>query len=135
MAKTVIVACKIPTGLILQLRDETTPSMVRWQASLKGSAIDMQPFVLEDGVGLTEVDAAGWEEWAAWADKNRYAPYVKGLIFAAYKGADVKAQAREMSGVLSGLEGLNVPLRETDPVPAEPRLAEVRGAGLSAVQA
>jgi hypothetical protein len=132
MAKMIFVGCKIPSGILLQLRDEANPSVILQSQPLQGSAMDMQPFVREDGIGLTEVDSDFWDRWAAWALSNKYAPFVNGFIFAAAKQPDVRAEAKERIKELTKLEGLNVPLKEGEIVTPDPRLAYFKEVGLTA---
>ncbi len=134
MAKTVIVASKLATPLLLQLRQEHPEPALRSvvkEVAIKGFKIDLPPYTLENGVGLTEVDAEFWEEWEKWALANQYAPYMNGMIFAASSAPSVKAEAKEKADEMSGLEGLKVPLKEGEAMPSDPRLAEFGGAGLT----
>jgi hypothetical protein len=133
MSKTCIVACKIPSGLTIDLRHPDDPLKIVQKVSLEGYAIDMKPFVKEDGVGLTVVDEDFWNAWEKWAMENNYAPYVAGLIFAAASDRNVKAEAKEKAKELSGLERLDMP---SDPrqTSNDPRLAEFRSASLTAIQ-
>jgi hypothetical protein len=107
MSKTVMVGCKIPTGLLLQLRSPEDNHVVLAEKAIQGCAVDMQPYVREDAIGLTEVDAEFWEAWSLWAQANKYAPYTKGFIFAAVKAADVRAEAKDRLKEKTGLEALN----------------------------
>lgn len=134
MSKTVIVGCKIPTGLVLQLRDEANPSQVKAQVVLQGTVIDMAPYVRENAVGITEVDADFWEAWENWAIRTEFAPYAKGFVFSASKAADIKAEAIEKANEFTRLERLQVPLKDGDPVSRDPRLADLRNSGLTEIK-
>jgi hypothetical protein len=127
MAKTVVyVGCKIPTGLNIQLRDPNNPSIVLAGCMLAGSAMDMQPYVKPDGIGLTPVDADLWEAWEKWAMESKFAPYMNGFVFAAERETNVRSEAREKISDKTQMEGLDVPLRPQDPPSSDPRLAEFK---------
>ena len=130
MAKTVVIGCKIPNGINLQLRGEINPTSagcdILWEHKLKGSAQAVPPFVLEDGAGITMVPEEEWLAWEAWAEASKYPPYVKGLVFAADKLVEVKAEAKDKRSVLTGLEGLDLPLQPDAPPSKDPRLASFR---------
>jgi hypothetical protein len=122
MVKTVIVGCKIPTGLTLQLRDERDAHIVKAEVRLQGTMVDVAPYQRESAVGLTTIDGEFWEAWVAWATKNQYEPFVKGFIFASDKEVNVKAEAKEKVDEMTMLERLRVPLKEGEVVRKDPRL-------------
>jgi len=134
MAKTVIVASKLATPLLLQLRQEHPDPALRSvvkEVAIKGFKTDIAPYTLENGVGLTDVDAEFWEMWEKWALANQFAPYMNGMIFAHTTGASVKAEAVEKAAEPSGFEGLRMPLKEGESVKPDPRLSEFGGTGLT----
>lgn len=132
MSKQVTVACKIPNGILLQLRSADGREVLG-QARLKGS---VDPGTIEHpglntpmtlGVGLTSVDADFWEAFESWAITNKYAPFINGYIFASDKRTSVEAEAKEREKEFNGFSGLQV----KDPA-KDARLADVRGARLEA---
>ena len=105
---------------------------------MKGTPDIPAPNALQEGgVGLTmDVDGDFWDEWAKWAEANHYDPYVKGFVFAAERRVNVMAEAKEKINEMTNLEGLRLPTRPSDDQRiTDPRLAEVRGAGIEAVKA
>lgn len=89
MAK-VIVGCKLPNGLMIQVSD----------AAVKINGANSTTIV--GGYGLTEVDEAFWTQW-----KKEHAdwPMVKNeLIFAQVKPKDAEAAAEERRDQKTGLE-------------------------------
>lgn len=109
---SVLVGCKIPSGLVLQLREGERGEIVKAQHALKGSQMPhfspMTPApntLKENGIGITSVPADFWEAWVAWAKQNKYAPYMEGFVFAADKQDELVANAKDFSHA-SGMEGL-----------------------------
>lgn len=99
MASTVIVMCKLPTGIILDMPnpDGGPDRTVRLNGANHPEAVL--------GAGLTYVDA---EFWAAWRERNKgFDPLETGAIWAAEREGDAKAQAKEMKGHKTGFEGLD----------------------------
>lgn len=90
----VIVACKLPNGHVLH-HGETV-------VELNGGN---HPRAIA-GFGLTEVDEAFYKAWEENARKNKYQPFVAGLIFAHAKRDSVEAAAEEREDVQSGFEGM-----------------------------
>jgi len=92
---TVIVACKLPAGLVLDLPG------VEKKFVLNGAHH-------EDAIaghGMTEVDAGFWEKWCdVYKD---FEPLKKELIFAQGGERSAVAKAKERKGEKSGLEGLD----------------------------
>jgi hypothetical protein len=133
MAKTVTVANKMSSGLMLQLRQEHEDPKLRTvlrEVAIKGSRSTIEPFIQENGVGLTEVDADFWEAWEAWAVQNSFEPYMRGMIFCATSLASVKAEAKEKANEMSGFEGLKPLPNEGERTALDPRLAEFSLSGL-----
>lgn len=127
MSRNVFVGCKIPTGLLLQLRDaegRVTQEVAIMGAQRMGDPLQPAPNALkENGIGLTLVDAEFWAAWEAWAVANRYDPYIKGFVFAAEKEASVQAEAKEKAKEKTRLEGLDL---DGD----DPRTKEFKAAGI-----
>jgi hypothetical protein len=123
---TLTVACKIPTGLILQVyasEDFQEPVMGGGHKTSKRAYVDprFKPVKLNgparaigkdvsheirNGVGLTHgVDA---DLFAAWLAQNKDADYVvKGLVFANLKPSEVDAQAKDHISLKSGMERID----------------------------
>lgn len=133
MADQVIVACKLPSGLLAEVVNN---SGVRVRVAFNGSAaarrleradergnpIDMGPLQsVKGGYGLTPVDADFWEQWIK---ENAEYPAVKaGLIFASStsKGAATTPDAAaERAEIRSGLE----PIDPNKPAPKIERLKQ-----------
>jgi hypothetical protein len=119
---TVVVGCKLPHGLTLQLRDEH--QQVIAERTLKGVMTDVKPFILQDSVSYNTIDEEFWMAWQDWAEKNKFAPFINGYVFAHSTAASVKAEAKEKAKHFTGQERLR-PEDKTDT-----RLAEFRKAGL-----
>lgn len=126
MPNTVIVACKIPNGLVIDLADIQWTEVggikvaVRENVSsvtLNGNSAERrlenagQPTgateMVTGGYGLTVVDADFWDRWIK--ENENYAPVKQGLIFAQSRQQDAKAKARERRGARSGLEPMEPP--------------------------
>lgn len=105
--ETVVVGCKIPSGLCLQLRDRENPGIVIAEQKVKGSAIDMKPYVREFGIGLTRVDKEFWDAWASWAKENKYKPFIEGHVFAHEDREYVEAEGEEKLKLKTSLEALD----------------------------
>ena len=129
MPGTVTVACKLPTGLVMQLYQmqdvdeplmaggyrtvkrafpETKPGFSQ-SVKLNGSARRVgrdSPHEIRNGVGLTfGVDADFFNEWMK---RNADADFVrKGLIFAQTKTTEVDAQARDQQSLKTGMEPID----------------------------
>ena len=106
MAGTVVVACKMPNGIILELPNaagDPTPF-----ARLKGYSQHYgaySPDVVAMA-GLTHnVDADKWAQWLALASVpgKEYGPVRDGLIFAMAKQKDVEAVLLETSNDIPSL--------------------------------
>ena len=124
--KTVTVGCRLPAGLVLQLRDKTNQNIVLVAKPVIGCATKDAPFVREFGAGFTEVDSDLWEAWSAWAAENKFEPFLQGVIFAAPTRERAQAMARERMLEQTLMEGLNV-----DDPKKDPRLAAFHGGGLA----
>jgi hypothetical protein len=113
----VIVACKLPTGYVMELIPIPDNSPHNWnpkpagpRVTLKGanslpreSLVRVNPRVLEHA--KTHVSREFWEQWSK--QDTAKALIDKGLIFVVNKESDFKAQAREKLPEKTGLEGLN----------------------------
>lgn len=135
---TVIVACKLPHGLVIEARqvdfidgpnnERRGVHQVIGTAKLRGSAearkLESEGKILGevghvvDGYGLTEVDK---ELFELWLDQNKNSPLVKNhIIFATLKMDAAKSQAREQGPeIKNGLEPVDPakPGAGVEPVP------------------
>lgn len=112
MSQTVTVACKLPNGLELELRDEDGERQVHL---VRGSAarrrLEVGGEVVGDvgsvafGYGLTQVPKDFWEEWLK--RNAKYQPVVSQAIFALPDVNSAKSKAREMEKIETGLEPIN----------------------------
>ena len=146
-SRTVIVACKVPNGLRLQLQKETKVREPRRDGSGYEVAIYMTPtgapiFVngpaypvgtlpkgfpkmpeIEGGYALTF--GIPREFWDTWVEQNKQASYVTtNMIFACASKEDAAAKGREFEKLLSGMEPLSTDVdkdgRLTDPRAPKP---------------
>lgn len=106
MAEQVIVMCKTPSGLVLDLGDQDARK-VRLNGANHPDAVD--------GAGLTYVDKAFWDKWSG-AYKG-FPPLEQGLIWATDKEATAKDAAKELKDEKTGFEGIdpNKPGPEVEP--------------------
>lgn len=121
---TVIVACKIPNGLILQCSEEYTAheavsgggyrevKMFRKAGEkhfVRGPKVPqgmMPTFELASGAALTSGIPADF--WERWLEEHKNATYVlNGLVFASKELAGVRAHCRENENVPSLLEPID----------------------------
>jgi hypothetical protein len=126
MADTVWVACKLPNGLMAEVADikfediagntvatKQNVQVIAFRGAaqqrvleIAGQTLGEAPLVV-GGYGMTEVPADFWERWIS--ENRNYAPVVAGLIFAASKRMNVRAEAKEKAKVRSGQEPLSPP--------------------------
>lgn len=113
MAEKIVVGCKLPNGIVLEL-----PGKPR--VYIKGSAVEIglpserrtvqdlrTPAILAPGgFALTcDVDADFWKAWStAYADME---VLKKGLLFAMPKQQDAAAHAKDMAKERTGLEPID----------------------------
>lgn len=120
--KSITVACKLPNGLHLQLRDRKTGEFL-WDQVLNGNAVkrnseSMMPLpgqpISDQGFGLTfNVDEDKFELWCVeYADH----PAVKGrLIFAQPDQKSLIAQMKENEGRKTGLDPMSQTVKGVAP--------------------
>ena len=124
--RTVVVACKIPNGLILQLQRKIQHTQKTMQGpyteeifvkvgdehAVRGPAAPVgqfprgyRPPEVVGGYALTRnIPADFWEQWI---EQNKDAPYVHGgMIFAHNRRDDTAGQAFDQSELKSGFEPL-----------------------------
>lgn len=127
-ATTVTVACKVPTGVRLQLCKQTkywedTPSgpreRTRWdrfgtQHVVRGTAYPMMPpkgfrerAAVTSGYAITRGIPADF--WGAWLEQNAKSDLVRSQMIFAFPDADsVREHAGDRGALLSGLEPLDM---------------------------
>lgn len=94
MADVIIVGCKLPHGLEIQLGGKTVLLNGNNSTDIVG------------GYGLTyDVDKAAFDQWLL--DYKDFPAVQQGLIFAQTTDQKAKSQAKEQAAVKTGLEGLN----------------------------
>jgi hypothetical protein len=132
MSETVLVCCKLPNGLILEI-DELhhevpalgggTKEILVWKPSGKKVVIaganaahprSPRPGRAVAGYGLTEVPKDFWDEWVE--QHKGFPPLINGSLFAQTTTDRASGQMREHEAVKTGLERL-------DPLNPGPRLA------------
>lgn len=94
MSKTVMVACRLPNGIILQ-----NPKKPEITVKLNGTN---KALIVGATYGLTEVDADFWAAWVA--AHSQFPAYKVGAIFAASDEKNVAAKAAEYALVKTGFE-------------------------------
>ena len=105
--ETVIVGCKLPNGLVLQVKDK--------RVTVRGSAHYMQPnpkrkFVNPEVIyadSLTLVSKEFWEAWLAQMKENfpgGYAPLATGAIYANQTKDRAMGMAKDTEKEATGLE-------------------------------
>lgn len=96
MAKTVVIGCKLPHGLIIELPTDTTKKV-----TLNGRN---KAVIVGAEYATTEVDSDFWDTWLA---LNAEFPAVKsGTIFVAKNATDAAAIATETAERETGFEPL-----------------------------
>lgn len=93
-AKTVVVGCKLPTGVIIE-----HPIDPLQKVTLNGAN---KATIIGSGYGTTEVNGEFWEVWAGC--NKEFAPFKNGAIFVAKTIGDVAAVAKELADESTGLE-------------------------------
>ena len=115
MAETVTVACKLPNGLMIEVRgtEIRLNGPARYVSPQPGR---VSPNPIEDIVynaGLTVVDKALWEEWLK--DHKSYDPVKTGFVYALANRNETTAKAKDGEKMRTGLEPID-PLARTNGV-------------------
>lgn len=98
MTQLVTVMCKAPTGLRLDLGENAKDPRVFF---LRGANHEGAIF----GAGMTRIPE---DFWSAWKEMYaEYEPLKRGMIWAASREEDARAQASELKDVATGFEGLD----------------------------
>ncbi len=103
-SRAVVVSCKVPNGLFLDVVNKSIQQRVAVRGSNHADAVG--------GFGITEnVDADHWEQWLA---ENKQTDVVKnGFIFASGKVNSARDEATDKAELTNDLE----PLNQDKPVP------------------
>lgn len=130
-SNTVVVGCKLPNGLIVDLCDPGVNEhgqkiMIprRQPVTFKGANSSN----IVGGFGLTDVDADFWE---AWVKQNaKFPALVNGLIFAQERRDRAADNAMDHADAKSGFEGINPdrPGKGVERVPKKDLEAAMRSA-------
>lgn len=101
---TVIIGCRLPSGIILDLGDPTKPSV---ELNGQRQAQENSPIVIlsNDLYGTTEVDTEFWEAFKARVGAE-FAPLKSGAIFEAKNEKEAKAKAKDLKEAPTGHEPL-----------------------------
>lgn len=103
MSKTIVIGCRLPCGIILDLVNAAGQD-VKVKLNGQNSAQEGSPIILlsEKDYGVTDVDFEFWEAWKAkYAD---FQPLKVGAIFEAKDEREAKAVHRELKGEKTGHE-------------------------------
>lgn len=128
-SETVLVACKLPHGLYLDLyAGKTLTARVKLSGTM-GFRIpnEDRKFVNPDvsfGHSVTPVPRKHWEEWLA-AHKDHPA-VVGGFVYVSKTKDDAVAQAREREGEVTGFEQVDPKKSGVAPLDKDPRPMEAR---------
>lgn len=98
MSKTVVIGCKLPNGLILEMGSfgDENYKAVTLEGSNSVNAVS--------GFGLTRVDE---DLWTAWAKAHSFLPALRqGMIFSQVSDANAQAAALDNQSPKTGLEPL-----------------------------
>ena len=103
MAKTIVIGCRLPHGIILE-----SPMDPKKTISLAGKN---KAVIIGAQHATTEIDESFWQEWEA---VNREFPALKsGAIFVAKNGSDAKAIAKEFADRPTGFEAMRTDGKDT----------------------
>jgi hypothetical protein len=112
---TVVVACKLPHGMHLEVRNpagmvekRVTINGARLKTSATGRELNTHETTDDFGKGYGLTFNVPADFWARWSKENAdYPPFARGFIFAQDNPVEAKAQAREMSDLQTGFEPLS----------------------------
>lgn len=125
MSGTVVVACKLPHGLVLEVIDPAVFAEIDEKTGVRarpvapenrfkvhGSARPVGVPLPDDAAqvvgGFALTPGVPADLWDAWMAQNKAAPFVKqGLIFAHTKAGDAVAQSKDGKALRTGFEGLD----------------------------
>ena len=134
-SETVLVSCKLPHGLNLDIHEDHVGAGVpplKARVKIPGIMAFRIPnpdrkFINPEtylGHTVTEVPRRHWEEWLA---KNKNHPAVtRGFIFVSTNEKDARAEARERQSETTGFEQLDPKRMGVRPLDGDPRPLEIR---------
>lgn len=119
---TVLVGCKLPHGLTISAADNDGGLVT---ITLNGSRTPVQATLhrpmpkhtISSGYGLTTVDRALWERWAA--EHRSYPALANGMIFAVEKADSAKDRAKDGAKIKTGFEPAQHLKKPQDAKPGE----------------
>lgn len=91
MSKSIVIGCRLPNGIILDLNNNTVEIAGLNKAVIIGA----------DHV-TTEIDADFWDAWKA--KNSGFAPLVSGSLFEAKSQGEASAKAKELKTKKTGFE-------------------------------
>lgn len=100
----ITIGCRLPSGIILDLGDNTTPPVElagQRQAQARSKIITLT----DDDYGTTEVDASFWGAFVKRVGPE-FAPIKSGAIFVAKNEREAAAIAKDLKGKKTGHEPL-----------------------------
>lgn len=129
VSESVLVACKLPHGLNLDLYDG---NVLRSRVKLSGIMGFRIPnpdrkFVNPEtyaGHSITSVPRAHWEEW--YATHKSHPAVVNGFVYVSKTRDDAQAQAKEREKERTGFEQLDPTKQAVHPLDRDPRPMESR---------
>lgn len=103
----VLVACRLPNGLVLEAPGDPNKIVV-----LNGKN---RATIIGAEYGLTEVNAEFWARWLA--ENGDYAPVVSNAIYAVGDVASAASAAREFEDEITGFEAMDPTADKIESVP------------------
>ncbi len=104
-AETVIVGCKLPNGLLLQVGTVTIRVNGKARYNMPSPTRKTLNTDVEFADGLTVVDKVFWDKWLA--DHKDYQPVLSGHIYASPSRNDAVAKAKDTEQSKTGLEAVD----------------------------
>ena len=118
----VVVACKLPHGLLTQLyelgqTEDKQPIMVKTGDPVQFNGANSEKAI--GGYGLTEIDADYWEAWSK--QHHKFVPLKAGLIFAHERREYATSKAIDQAKANTGFEPIdpNKPAKGIERVPED----------------
>jgi hypothetical protein len=115
--ETVIVGCKLPNGLLLQVGNQTMRVNGRSQYRMPSPTRKDRNTDVKYADGLTVLNKDFWDTWVK--EHRDYAPVKSGAIYASPSRSDAVAKARDTEEMKVGFEPMD-PLKAGLGVPIEP---------------
>jgi hypothetical protein len=105
MAESVIVGCKLPNGLLLQVGEQTIRINGNARYNMPHPKRPVLNTDIAEGDGLTMVDKGFWDKW--YADHKDYGPVKSGHVYASVGRENAVAKAKDTKENTTGLEPLD----------------------------